>query len=350
MNIKEFSRHLNLSIATVSRALNNSTEVSTATRRKVLEEAQRLGYSANAAGRNLRKGKAETIALLLPSDNQDNFYTASFFMKISRRLQQVLLEHSMDMVLHMAQDVREEQVWLTKVISQRKADAVILTDTLVHDSRISFLQQHHFPFVTLGRSETLAGAFNWVDMDFSQMADTATTQAIAKGYRHIALVTLGRDSMQGKCFVDSYRQCLQRHGLPVREDIIFQGDIGEQTGYLSMDHFLSLSERPDYVIFINDIQIVGAYHRLRCQGLDPERDIAMNCGVVSSDVSSFLTPAPTGFVVNHAELGEVLAHSVLHAIKCCEPPMQTLVSLTRNDTLSHEPVMAMPQSTDYPKR
>jgi len=350
MNIKEFSRHLNLSIATVSRALNNSTEVSTATRRKVLEAAQRLGYSANAAGRNLRKGNAETIALLLPSDNQDNFYTASFFMKISRRLQQVLQAQSMDMVLHMAQDAMDEQAWLAKVITQRKADAVILTDTLVHDSRISFLQQHHFPFATLGRSETSAGAFNWVDMDFAQMANNATTQAIAKGYRHIALVTLGRDSMQGKCYADSYRQCLRDHGLQVREEVIFQGDIGEQTGYLSMDHFLSLAERPDYVIFINDIQLVGAYHRLRCQGLEPERDIAMNCGVVSSDVSSFMTPAPTGFVVNHADLGEALARSVLHAIKCSEPPMQTLVALTRNEKLSHEPARIPSQSTDYHRR
>lgn len=84
MNIKELAAYLNLSTATVSKALNNKSDISNHTRKKVLEAADKLGYRPNASARYLRSGKTGVVALLLPATDDGNIHTASFFMAIAR--------------------------------------------------------------------------------------------------------------------------------------------------------------------------------------------------------------------------------------------------------------------------
>ena len=137
-----------------------------ATQKRVLEAANFYGYRPNAAGRNLRKGKVNTVALLLPSGERDNFYTASFFMRVAAGLQTRLRQQDIDTILHLALDDADEKLWLQKIVEQQKADAVILTNTQINDPRIEYLYKNNFPFATLGRSSTLNGEFNWVDSGF----------------------------------------------------------------------------------------------------------------------------------------------------------------------------------------
>ncbi|MRS13804.1 LacI family DNA-binding transcriptional regulator [Enterobacteriaceae bacterium RIT691] len=322
MNIKELANVLGLSIATVSRALNSHPEVSAKTQQRVLEAAQQYGYFPNAAGRNLRKGKANTVALLLPPGDRDNFYTASFFMRVANELQRTLRQHDIDTILHLALDAEDEKIWLQKMIEQHKADAVILTNTTLHDPRIEFLHHHQFPFATLGRSHSLEGHFNWVDLDFATVAATAVEQGLLKGHKNFGLVTLGNQSAQGEIFAAAWRKALAEKALVLNESAIYYGDISEATGYEAMQHFQQLATPPDYVIFLSDLQLLGAtlytqHHQVT---------IPFFAGVFSSDMSSLLPEKPTGFDIPFAVLGQDLARATLNAMQQ-QPPVQSLPTL-----------------------
>ncbi len=320
MNIKELAKKLDLSIATVSRALNSHSEVSMATQKRVLEAAKLYGYRPNAAGRNLRKGKVNTVALLLPPGEGDNFYTASFFMRVAAGLQTKLRQHDIDTILHLAQDEEDEKLWLQKIVEQQKADAVILTNTQLQDPRIEYLHQCQFPFATLGRSSTLKGDFNWVDLDFAAVAKLAVEQGKQAGYKNMALVTLGYQSTQGAIFADAWRETLRQQQLAVNEAYLFHGEISEVSGFEALSYFHALPVPPDYIIFLSDLQMLGASFYTRQQHCH----YPFFAGVFSSDISSFLPVKPTGFEVPFSQLGEDLATSILNAMQGNQPPVQSL--------------------------
>lgn len=323
MNIKELAKRLDLSIATVSRALNNHSEVSVATQKRVLEAATTYGYRPNAAGRNLRKGKANTVALLLPPGERDNFYTASFFMRVAAGLQTRLRQHDIDTILHLALDEEDEKLWLQKIVEQQKADAVILTNTQIVDRRIEFLHQNQFPFATLGRSSTLNGEFNWVDLDFCTVALEAVEQGWGAGFRNIALVTLEKESSQGAIFTDAWRKALSLRNLPITEEYLFHGEISEASGFEALSYFHALPTPPDYIIFLSDIQMLGASY----YALEQRCHYPFFAGVFSSDISSFLSIKPTGFAVPFSQIGDDLATAILNAMQGQTAPIQTLPAL-----------------------
>lgn len=331
MNIKALAKKLNLSIATVSRALNNHPEVSAATQKRVRAAADLYGYLPNAAGRNLRKGKVNTVALLLPSGEGDNFYTASFFMRVAAGLQAHLRQHEIDTILHLALDDRDEQLWLQKIIEQRKADAVILTNTTLHDPRIEYLNQHGFPFATLGRSHSLQGEFNWVDLDFEHVAKVAVERGLLAGHENVALVTLGNQSTQGNIFAQAWCEALRARGLPINNDYLFYGEISEASGYEALRHFHSLATPPDYVVFLSDLQLLGA----SAYSQQYRWHIPFFAGVFSSDMSSFLPTKPTGFEIPYPQLGTDLALAVLNAMQKGNTPQHSLPALTFVEQRQH---------------
>jgi DNA-binding LacI/PurR family transcriptional regulator len=80
VSIRKLAKHLNISIGTVSRALNGRDEVSAATRRRVLDAAAELNYSPNRTGRNLRKGATHAVAFMLELHPGESQYGQPFFM------------------------------------------------------------------------------------------------------------------------------------------------------------------------------------------------------------------------------------------------------------------------------
>lgn len=326
MNIKELADYLKLSTATVSKALNNKPDISTHTRKKVQDAARLLGYSPSAAARFLRSGKADSVALLLPTTDGDNILTAAFFMRIARGLQSSLIQEGIDPVIHIAADPKQEHRLLEKIIEQKRADAIILTDTRTEDDRITFLESLDFPFATMGQSNTLAGNFNWVDFNHIKAGHACVEHAVSKGAKRIAVVTLGQNSMHGEQFLAGCLQEMEAHGYPHDPGLYYFGDKTEQSGIRAVEQFMSLGEKPDFIIFINDFQLIGAHNALGSHSAKYFPTGNMICAIESSDFSSLILPDSCLFTINHHEIGEKLGLAVLDAIAGREP-RHTLLDL-----------------------
>lgn len=314
MNIKELAGLLNVSTATVSKALNNKSDISSHTRKKVLAAAESLGYRPNYSARYLRSGKADTVALLLPTSNGDNILTASFFMRIARGLQYTLKPSGIDPVIHITVDQENEILLLQKLVEQNRADAIILTDTLVEDKRISLLQDLQFPFVTMGQSQTLDGEFNWVDFDHNLMGKECVRYAVNKGACKIAVVTLGKESMHGCQFLNGCLEEMQLFGIPTNKAHIFYGDKTESSGISAIQYFMTQNEQPDFIIFINDFQLMGASRYISLSEQVTLTDASLICAIESSDYSSRIHPKACLFSIDHENIGRSLGQAVLGVI------------------------------------
>jgi DNA-binding LacI/PurR family transcriptional regulator len=96
--IRDLARHLDISIGTVSRALNDKPDVNPLTRARVREAASRLGYSPNQSGRSLRRGKTDLVGVIIPT-GQDSALINTVFMSVLDGLRRKLSERRLDLAI-----------------------------------------------------------------------------------------------------------------------------------------------------------------------------------------------------------------------------------------------------------
>lgn len=316
MNIKEFADHLGLSTATVSKALNDRSDIGQATKKRVTEAARRLGYSPSVPARNLRNGRTMTVALLLPSDN--DYHTASFFMRINRGIQEELHLQGYSVIILVPADREDEQRLLEKIVTQGLADGVIIADTEVHDGRIEYLDQQGFPFVAMGRSLSLNGRFNSVDLNHEEMAAASVRQAVKHGYRRPALVTLEEDMMHGQCFAAGWQRAIADYRQSLEADArqIIYAQKNETGGYTAMKQLMAQPQPPDFVILINDLQLAGALQYRKQHGY---QNVGLSCAITSSEIFTFMNPAPWFFRLDYEQTGRQLALALMNAVNKGDP-------------------------------
>lgn len=315
MGIRELAEHLGLSIATVSRALNDSDEVSAATRSRVVEAAARLGYSPSQAGRSLRQGRSNTVGLLLPAKGPEESYTLSLFFPLAEGIQSVLAPEAVDLVLMQGRSDETELAQVRRMVERRVVDGLILAGTRRRDPRIQYVADCGFPFVAFGRSES-GGLHAWVDLDFEAGAEAAVERLVGFGHRRIAVGVPDDDAMQGHVYMKAWRRALRARGLDAAGELAFRGELSERGGYRMTQAVLSApaSRRATAILFQSDCMAVGAYRKLAEVGLRPGRDLAVSGGVLTGELAEYLSPQLTGFRIALRPLGQRLAEALLRQL------------------------------------
>jgi DNA-binding LacI/PurR family transcriptional regulator len=310
IGIKRLAEHLNVSIGTVSRALNGKPDVNEATRKRVFEAAAELGYVPNQAGRALRKGSTGVVGFMMQTGSQITGEGDVFFMSVFDGVQTVFARHQLDLVALLCSSEEDPDAYLQRVVARGFADALIISATKRQDHRIDYLAENGIPFVALGRSLTDAGQ-PWLDLDFEGMAETGVNRLVAKGHRRIGVFAPIDDTNLGFVFVDDYRKTLERHGVAFDPDLVFRTHPNERGGHQIARAIAAMpaDKRPTGFVLINEKLSVGLYGGLHEAGLTPGRDIA----VIGRDSphAHYLTPKLTCFRLSLRELGISLAEALL---------------------------------------
>lgn len=308
--IRRLAEALNVSIGTVSRALNGKPDVSEETRKRVMEAAAAMGYVPNQAGRSLRKGTTGVVGFMMQSGSQITGEGDVFFMSVFDGVQAVLAHHQLDLVVLLCSSEEDPDAYLQRVVARGFVDALIISATKRHDHRIDYLAERKIPFIALGRSLTDVG-HPWLDLDFEGMARTGVDRLVAKGHRRIGAFAPIDDTNLGFVFIDSYREALERHGIAFDPELIFRSfptdrgghEIGERIAAMPPDR------RPTGFILTNEMLTVGLYRGLYDCGIRPGADFAI-IGRHSTN-SQYLNPKLTCFYLSLRDLGIELAESLL---------------------------------------
>ena len=310
IGIKRLAKHLDISIGTVSRALNGRPDVSEETRRRVLEAAADLGYVANQSGRSLRQGTTKAVGFMIESGADTAGNSDNFFLGVFDGVQNVLSRHHLDLVVLPCSTDEDPAQYLQRIVARRLVDAMIISATHRKDRRIELLDAARIPFIALGRSGTLAATHPWLDMDFEGVASRAVDRLVAHGHRRIAAGIPSNDINLGFIFLDGYKSALARHGIDYDPNIVIRAASSELGGYQIGHELLSLPEPPTAVVLIYELMAIGLYRRLGEAGLQPGKDMAV-IGFRQSPLARFLSPTLTCFRVSLRELGISLGESLL---------------------------------------
>ena len=308
IGIKRLAQHLNISIGTVSRALNNRPDVNEDTRQRVLEAARELGYVPNQSGRSLRRGQTGVIGFMMQTGHEITGQGDTFFMSVFDGVQTVLSRHHLDLVAMLCSSEEDRDDYLRRMVSRGFADGLIISSIQRVDPRITFLAERKVPFVALGRSTTDVGQ-PWLDIDFETIARVAVDRLVARGHRRIGITIPHDDTNLGYVFRETADTALRAHGLSLDPSLVFSSLPNEAGGYDIAQRIVAQPQRATAVILVNETITSGLYRGLSEANYFPGRDIA----VIGRDSpqTRFLSPTLTGFRQSLDELGVALGEALL---------------------------------------
>jgi DNA-binding LacI/PurR family transcriptional regulator len=180
--IRDVAKMANVSVATVSRILNNKPDVSGETRQKVLDVIDELGYARSLQWKQITSGKTKVITLhypyVLAISNQVSLH---FITGVTRACE----EHGYSLHL-VTQSFSENR--LLDFYRTNQSDGLILMEIRTDDWRVDLLRQKKLPFVMIGRCEKNDGV-SFVDFDFESAMTVAIRHLVDLGHRNIAFVS-----------------------------------------------------------------------------------------------------------------------------------------------------------------
>ena len=333
MNIRDLAKHLNVSIGTMSRALNGRPYVDDDLRQRIIAAAKEFGYTPSFAGRSLRQGSSGMVAMKLPISN-GLVVADTIFMTVLEGLRRYFSAQELDLVVLFADPDLHDISYLRRVVERSLFEGLIIADLLQADPRIEYLLERKVPFVGFGRSQT-AGSYAWIDFDLEGATKAAVERFRRQGHSHIALGTTANSVNYGRVVETAFREAQASAGVPVDEDMIIRVEGSERGGYLLGERWLGLAPRPTAIVLANEQIAIGLYRRLAESGLAPGRDLSQ-IAIIEEPSARFLRPPVTRFTADlqglGVRLGEVLHQQIRapgHA-----PPIQQLwpMQLTVGDS------------------
>jgi LacI family transcriptional regulator len=340
MSIVHLAKDLGLSVSTVSRALNGYSDVSVATRERVTERAQALGYKPHPGARRLKSGKSGVVGVVLPAAPQAGQFIDAMYSSLLGGTASVLEAkgYSLMATTHgQCTPVQELQLY-ENFIRSGWFEAFVIVRTRLDDPRIALAQQHGVPFVTYGRC-TAASQYAWVDPDNEQAFYMGARRQIDFGHQRIALLNGPSEYTFAQLRRAGYERALREAGLPLRADWILQTQLTESSGYELTTQLLKSNDRPTALLCATDALAIGAIAACRSAGLKVGSDVSV-MGYGNSDAGGYANPPLTTIAHEVHENGRHLAQ-VLLAVLSGQAP----------GTLHYlEPVVLVPRSSDGPYR
>lgn len=328
--IKTICALTGLSTATVSKALRGSPEVRPETRAVVEAAAEKVGYSTNLHGVQLRTGKTYQVAVLMtaPTSGETEWEGVEYAQLLSG------ISHAMEdtryrVALYAVRDHAEAQDTLRQIVRNREADGAIFSGTRPEDGRVRILQEAGFPFVTYGTTRA-HGAHAFVDADNAGIIRTALDRLIGRGHRRIALLNPPAHLSYGQTRLETYRQVLEAHGLPYDARLVAQDRLTPGFGRAQVTAMHRLAEPPTAYICANEAAALGALAGFADCGLVHGRDAVINA-TDDLNVSAYFTPPLTTFYLPITRPAELLGRHILRVM--AGEPVENLQTLLMPDLI-----------------
>ncbi len=305
-NLKQLAQSLGLSITTVSRALDGYDDVSAATRKRVREAAEIVGYRPNASARRLRKQRAELVAITLPSD--PGHIGPPHFLDMLSSCAEHLASAGLNLVIAPVPRGESELDICRRFVDGRRVDAMLLVRTRRQDERVEFLQSRGIPFVTNGRTESLV-PHPYIDGDGFAGFHAATVRFQAAGHRRIGHVAGPQEYYFAHVRRTGWKAAMDEAGL--NADLCAESAPTEQGGYLAALELLRQPSRPTALVCSTDEMAIGALRALR------EIDGGDAISIVGHDdlpTGAFTSPSLSTMRMTGENLGASFASLLLRAI------------------------------------
>jgi DNA-binding LacI/PurR family transcriptional regulator len=288
--IKDIAKRLNISVSTVSYALNDGPRrVPEAVKLKVLATAEELGYRPNRLARSLKQGRSHTIGVAAERNGAD-FYLSFFQHNALNGVLNECEEQGLDVLIFSQVDMRREEGRLNELLDGR-VDGILFISPPAESEAVSELRRYGFPHVTVS-GDVGAGTVNAI-VDNELGVRMALKHLADLGHRDVGYLEGRHDMVDGRERNSAVLRIAGELGLNMRPAWVIPGNFTQAGGIEAGRVFLSLKDRPSAVFAANDESAVGFLHCLHDAGTAVPSDISLIGFDDSSHSRASLPPITT---------------------------------------------------------
>lgn len=316
-SIKDVAAEAGVSVATVSRVLNDHPSVSADARARVLAAVEALGYRPNAVARSLRTDQTHTLGLVI-SDVMNPYFT-----ELARSVEEEARALGYSVIIGNADERPDLQDHHVRTLLDRRIDGLLVSPTdggsplMLDAARVT-------PMVFVDR--WIPGVdVPVVRADGRAAVRDLVSHLYALGHRRLAIIAGPAATTTGRERVDAFREALAEYGLGLPDAYIGQGDFQADSGRRVTEGFLDLPEPPEAVFAADNLMALGALDAVRARGLRVPDDLAL---AAFDDIPWFVhtDPPVTAIAQPTGELGRAAVRALVDRIEGRPPQSVTLAA------------------------
>lgn len=308
VTIREVAKRANVSIATVSRVLNNNYPVSEDVKIKVLEAISALNYQPNGIARSLKSKRTYMIGIVVGD------ITNPYFMQIVKGVESVVTTKGYNIILGSTNENPTQELKLLRLLNEKRVDAIILATCDNDGSYIKQLIEQGIPIVMVDRKIEGVNTDIIVEDNFSASYNL-TNYLIKKGHKKISIVNGLLNISTGKERFEGFKRALEDNGIPIVEEYILKGNFNRENAYNSVKKMIETLESnlPTAIFAANNLMAEGAMIAIYEKKLRIPEDISI---VSFGDISipQLVKPKLTVISQNAYAIGQKAAEIVIERI------------------------------------
>jgi LacI family transcriptional regulator len=323
ITIYDLARKLNISSATVSRALKNDPVVNKKTKKKIADLAEEMGYRSNHFARNLRNQTTQTIGAIVPRLN-------SYFMStVIAGIENVVNREGYNLIISQSSESVDKEKLSAATMFKNRVDGLLVS--LAYDTDdISHFEpffNKNVPLLFFDRVTHYKKCSN-ILIDNRKAGYEATAHLISQGCKKIVHITA---TPKRNVYIDrlqGYKQALADHSIKFREEYLIINSLSQEAGAQAALALLKMNPLPDAVFVANDNCAVGCMMALKQAGIRIPQDIAF-VGFNNDPVSKVIEPNLTTINYPGYEMGQAAALNLINHLN------GTSIIKTANTILLH---------------
>ncbi len=320
ITINEIAQKLNLSVGTVSKALNNYQDVSETTRARVQAAAREYGYYPSASARNLRRQRTEKIGVVVnyPIDVVNDFLSELIPGAVAAAEGS---GYNLTLYTHAAQDPQQ----LSKICRTREVDGLLLLWPPEIEATVELMQAERMPYVVAPRRVSLPGA-SYIAADHYQGGWLLTRHLLALGHRRIAFVSRPDLFETNDDRLAGYRAALTAAELPFDSGLVVPVPGNRHdAGKVALEALVAMDEPPTALLCFTDamaLQVLSLASEGQI-GVPDDLSVAGHDGIL---LSALTVPPLTTVRQPIAQIGRLAIESLLAQMRSVDPtPLQALL-------------------------
>lgn len=330
VTLKDIGQHLGLSATQVSRALGGYPDVSDATRLRVREAAEMLGYHPNPTALKLRSGRSGIVGLVVPEHSEQE--ESNILLEILLGLATEFAKRDTLVVLNVMPAPAGSAGSYTRLFRHGAVDGFVVVNPSADPAGIAFLSEQKIPFVSHGRTSDAAD-YPFVDLDNRAVGEISTARLVALGHRRIAMIDGPEESFSARQRLAGMADALAMVNAAPAADLLCRGMMTERFGETATRRLFADRERaPTAIMAGNMVLATGVMHALRDLGLAVPGDVSVMAhdDVLARYPRKALAPDLSGTSSPFADAWAGIADLLIGAIDG-EPPasLQRLITPAR---------------------
>lgn len=307
---RDIAREAGVSVATVSRILNQSGPVKESTRRRVQEVIDKYGFRPNALARSLYNKKSKTIGFMIPD------ITNMFFAQLCLEVEKAALDHGYSVFLCNSINNNQLESRYLEILREKQVDGIILAGGRINQTKTNpaYVREMEsllsgIPLVMINGDMQGLKCYK-IRSDEYHAVDTMVDYLLSLGHTRIGLL----GGYTGITSFDLKREALEkaREGLQftLKPEWIIETPYTIDGGIVGMEQMLQLEDRPTALIAINDLVAIGAIKSCRMHDVQVPEDLSV-IGFDDIELARSAIPALTTMAHPYQEMGR-LAVKIIH--------------------------------------